>query len=450
MVVRSYQDLLQQPYFYFRSPFTFHPRLAAEIASIVQSETHPYSLFETVMYGPREDYGGGLEDSGVNHGAGLSFTSAADALTKSVFEAFERKFSKVHNPKDLIRGSFRELAHRAVSPEGFSLVSEWESERSKLPYVRYTPDLKLAWKEGFRVHERSLRPVLLPAALVYAQYSWRHPEERFAPNLSPGLACHFNFSSAFLHGLHELIERDAFMITWLRRLSMPRIDPRTVSFDDAEPALEHLHRLGFTVHFINITTDIGVPVVLCLIEHQTLPWDGALIPGLGSDLNPRVALHRAFLEALMLLRNFATIDDERTAVIPGEPDALMQCALPPKEYYAAARFLLNGEPSVSMHDLPNHDRGNPAANLDHLVDHLNHRNLQTYFVDLTPPEYAQDTAFCLTRAFISGVQPMVYEPDCWRLNRERLFKSDSATGSTSSTPDYAGLNLAPHLFMMSP
>jgi ribosomal protein S12 methylthiotransferase accessory factor YcaO len=59
------------------------------------------------------------------------------------------------------------------------------------------------------------------------------------------LACHFTYKAALLHGLLEVIERDAFMIAWLRRLSMPQIGVAPVRLGEAEAAFQFLDDLEF-------------------------------------------------------------------------------------------------------------------------------------------------------------------------------------------------------------
>ena len=60
-------------------------------------------------------------------------------------------------------------------------------------------------------------------------------------------------------------------------------------------------------------------------------------------------------------------------------------------------------------------------------------------LDLTPPGF-ESCRLCLTRAFITGLQPMLYEPDCWRLNPRRLFGD--------GPPAFERLNVMPHPFML--
>ncbi len=433
----DYESLFQKPYFYEPPCFAIHPPLAAEIAAVRCLGQYPCHRYETLINEPPQDYGDGLRETGRNHGFGASFRDPAEALTKSVFEAWERKFAKVYDSAELIGGSYNELSGRAVSPSEFSLVSDWEYEQSPLPYVRYNPDLQLSWKECWRVGDRSTEPVLIPATLVYSRFSWKNPGERFVPNLSPGLACHTSLREAFLGGLCELLERDAFMLTWLHRRSPPRIRPETIAFDEAGEAHKYLTALEFLVHFMDLTTDVGIPVVLTLIEHPNLPWDGTLVLGLGCALNPQVALRKSFLEALVIMTNYVTVDPNRSELIVQRRP--LPFGLQAADYFRKVRFLLEGEREIAIQDIASHDRKDSGRSLEFLIDHLNDLGHATYFVDLTPRGY-ENCRICLTRAFIAGLQPMLYEPDCWRLNPKRLFKS--------SPTAYERLNVMPHPLML--
>ena len=435
--VLTFANLFQQPYFFQPSPLVVNPRLAAEIAYVVRREDHPFYRYEALITEPAHDYGSGRQESGSNHGFGASFNDPAEALAKSVFEAWERKFSKVYDPAQLIAGSYEALAERAVDPNAFTRISDWEYQQSPLDYIRYSPDLNLSWKECYRVCNRVLEPVLIPATLVYSRYSWKHPRERFVPNLSPGLACHATLREAFFGGLCELLERDAFMLAWLHRRSPPRIRPETIAFDEAAEAIDYFNALGFLFHFLDLTTDVGIPVILTLIEHPDLPWNGTIVPGLGCALDPHVALRKSLLEALIMLANHVTVDHLRSKLTLQERP--LPYSLQPDDYYRKVRFLLENEQQTAIQDLASHDRKDPGRNVEFLVGHLADLGHTTYFVDLTPPGY-EDSRICLTRAMVTGLQPMLYEPDCWRLNAQRLFGD--------GPPAFERLNVMPHPFML--
>lgn len=436
----TYDELLQLPSYYAPPALSVEPLLASELAQVTCRGNYPYFEYRATMLEPPDEYGPGLIETGENRGIGASFDEPALAFTKSVFEAFERKWSKVYDPELLSVAPFSALdANEAVSPEVFGTVTDWEHRRERLSYIRWNPDLPLAWTRGWRVRSGSMEPVLLPAALVYARYGWKNLHERFAPTLSAGLASHTSYRSAFLNGLYELIERDAFMLFWLHRRSPPRIEHSTVAFDEASEAMDHLDALGFQPHFLDLTTDVGVPVIATLLEHPELGWEGTLVPGLGCDLDPAAALKKSLLEAMIMLSNFVTSDSKSQHVEPIPHEQVHGVAR--AEYYRMAHFLVDGSERVNLGEIPNTDRGDPGRDLDTVLQRLEALGLAAYLADLTPVE-ARPTRLVLTRALIAGLQPMVYETDCWRFVARRLFAD-----SSDDAPDFASLNLLPNLLM---
>lgn len=414
-----------------------HPALAPEITSIERVSGIPLYYYRCLMTEPPADYGPGMHESGCNYGDGGSFQDPATAIARSVMESWERKYSKVFDRTELIAGSYNQLCNDAVDRHWFTLISEWEYQQSPLPYVRYHADVPLSWKKCFQVCQRSLKPVLIPATLVYSRFSWKHPAQRFAPNLSSGLAAHFSFEESFLNGLCELLERDAFMLAWLHHRGSQRIREDSVPFGEAAAALDRLHSFGYDVRFLNLTTDLAIPVVMTVIAHAKLPWQGTLVMGLGCHLNPLIALEKSFREAMTILSDLVREDAGGSKLIVRVPP--LPFGLHRADYFQKTRFLLGDDQEMPLDEIANHDRRDAGRNLEFLIDWLNAAGYATYFVDLTPPQF-QSHRLCLTRAFIAGLQPMLAESDCWRLNPRRLFGN--------GPPQFEKLNLMSHPFML--
>src|SRR5439155_5927506 len=88
------------------------------------------------------------------------------------------------------------------------------------PFVRFDEQTVLRWVEGADLSRGCA--AWLPAQLVYLP---PFPDE--APigySTSSGLAAAPTFDEAVLRGLLELVERDAFMLAWRNRLSLPLLD----------------------------------------------------------------------------------------------------------------------------------------------------------------------------------------------------------------------------------
>lgn len=119
-----------------------------------------------------------------------------------------------------------------------------------------------------------------------------------------GLASGNHRLEAIVHGLCELIERDAYAL-WLARggsgQSGTRIDLTTVRDDAVQGLLSQLSAAGVLVAVWELTADTGIPAFYCqLVDPPTTPrWAhlGAC-GGVGCHLDAAVALLRALTEAV--------------------------------------------------------------------------------------------------------------------------------------------------------
>ncbi len=247
----------------------------------------------------------------VIQGQGCSVESPLEALLISVYEATERLFSLHVDPATLVSGSFLDLRPSAVRPGEFILPRSWEYEQCSYAYVRYRDSLSLHWLPVYQITQDEVVPRLIPAGPAVTGYSLQHPEERIVPILSTGFAAGTRLAQTILRGIYELVERDAFMIAWLNRLSCPRLQVQSTSLRVLE-SLRQLSDEGFAVDFVNLTTDLGIPVILTVIEHRVpeLKPNDCKIFGLGCHLNPERALARSYIEALHMMLNFYEFDEE--------------------------------------------------------------------------------------------------------------------------------------------
>lgn len=439
----SYSDLLQKPYYFKKKSFFLEEFVCANISYTKRLENYPFYFFETLMPEHACDYGNALIENGLNFGHGVSFKNPEEAMKKSIFEAFERKFAKVYDEKSLIYASYNEVKNKAVNPHVFSLPDK-EEHKNKLPYVKYTHNLKLHWKECMQVVKGTLKPVLIPASLIYSRYSWKNQKERIAPTLSPGIAAHVNYRSSFLSGLLEIIERDAFMLAWLKKLSFPKISFSISDLESGADAFEHISALGFKTTFIDITSDVGIPVVLTIIKNPSLKLNGTMFFGLGCSLNPYQAVQKSFMEALQGMSNVISFDYQSNEVVVEEEKIKTKFDLSCEDYFQQTAFLSKSKKQTKIGQMPFFDKYDVGKNMDFLLKYLEEKNLPAYFVDLTPKEINNDVAVCLTRAFIGNLMPMVYDIDCFRLSNRRVYTAKDNTSKTVKDIKYQNLNLLPH------
>ena len=223
-------------------------------------------------------------------GIGGAGTTRAEAAASAVGEALER-YSASFVPKDaLVVASASELGADAVEPERFALFSERQHQTPGFPFRRFTGDAPFAWVAG-----RSLpsgEPAWLPAELVFLAGPALEGERPIGYATSSGMACGETRDATLVRGLCELLERDAFMMVWSNRLSLPLLD---WSSDSRIGELDRrfFAPTGLTYAAVDLSCFHRVPSVLGVVRARGR-CAGAL--GVGAGTGPTI--ERAWWKAL--------------------------------------------------------------------------------------------------------------------------------------------------------
>jgi ribosomal protein S12 methylthiotransferase accessory factor len=226
--------------------------------------------------------------------------------------------------------------------------------------------------------------------------------------LSVGVAAGPTFDWAASRAVLELIERDAACLWWSggKRGKAIRLDhPGMVGITQLVANLRQ-NANDRALWMLDITTDIGVPVVVAL----SCGTDGRqLAYGLASRFSIEDAMRAAILElcqtelAILLAVVKQTEDGE---------DKL----LPADRAHLARHFAIDANACELLH--PNGVQlasraAEPGSELGTIGDALGRAGVEVAFVELTRPEYG----IPVVRAVAPGLQPMPYELVTERLRR---------------------------------
>lgn len=214
------------------------------------------------------------------------------AFVAAVGEAIERGFGSASHAGRCRRGRYRDLGASAADPRRFAPFSEEQLDRPGFPFARFRADEEIAWVEGFSF--RTGASVHVPAEAVYLG---SHAPRPHLVGTSSGLAAGATREEALLAALYEVVERDAFMIAWAARRSLPEVELEGADAPELAELVERAARARTRVRAFDLTTDLGVPAYLGV----ALGLGGgtpSLAFGAGCGLRPLDALRRAVLEAL--------------------------------------------------------------------------------------------------------------------------------------------------------
>ena len=238
------------------------------------------------------------------------------------------------------------------------------------------PDPQLSWYPARRLTDGT--SVLLPADLCL-----RRPEavrELAVPfPLSIGSAAGTSFSAAMLHGLLELIERDAASLWWRGGKRPCAIDAADVA---AEALLEKLRPPASARRrswLLDITTDIGVPTVAAV---SCRPDGFGFAFGLASRMTLASAARAAMLEMCQLELAYAVVEAKRRERGEAGLNAKDRLHLDRATRIDANHCLLL-QPSLEPAAHFTADVSEPRALVDIIARRLQSKGIESFFIDLT-------------------------------------------------------------------
>lgn len=361
----------------------------------------------------------------------------------AIAEALERYCACQPDGERLRFAAATDLPGPALPPDSLVLYSERQYAVPGFVYRRPVQGQKLNWIMARSIGDES--PLFVPASLVYMNFTGSGGRELFAPATSNGLAAGPDISQAMLAALYELIERDAFVITWLNRLPASRI-----VFDGegiADDIVRHYRCFGIEATAFDITTDIGVPVIMALAVDRSgmMP---AVVTGLGCHLSFTAALERALMEICQVRAGGAArYRDDPARQWPNRYDEVH--TLEDHAAFAASpanlpefSFLLDNASTRRLGDMPHHAAGDALADLEACQARLAAVGSSACYVDLTLPDIAPFVR--VVRCLATGLHPIHFGYGEERLGGQRLFTVPRLLGYRDRDSDEAELNRCPH------
>nr|WP_202523794.1 TOMM precursor leader peptide-binding protein [Kitasatospora sp. SID7827] len=251
-----------------------------------------------------------------------------DARVSALCEALEHRSGALHGGEPRVRATLRELGDRALHPNTCQLYDErqfadrerWNADHSLYQYVteRFDPDVPVDWSPVWSLTRR--REVLLPTALLYYGPHPPGTGARWARADSNGCAAGSSLEDAILQGFLELVERDAVALWWYNRTRHPRVDLAALGDPWLDQAPATHRRLGRRLWALDLTADLGVPVVVA-VSARTGGGPQQLSFGFGAHFDLVTAARRAVAECEQLLPAAAAAGRGRTDGVLADPVA---------------------------------------------------------------------------------------------------------------------------------
>ncbi len=208
------------------------------------------------------------------------------AEVSAIMEAIERYSAevKLEDQQKIIKGSFRDLSSKCnvLNPSALIIPS----------LTSYGPDAPLRWIKGYDIFRNE--EIFVPISAVFHPYYQKEDLHLFRTNTN-GLASGNTIEEAILHGLMEVIERDAWSLVELTKDETYMIH---TSFESVlvNELIEKFEKNEIKIIIREITSDLNIPVIAAVSEDLKIKDSALLTIGFGAHLDPEIAVIRALTE----------------------------------------------------------------------------------------------------------------------------------------------------------
>ena len=228
---------------------------------------------------PTAEYGG----VSIYGGKGIS---KDHAKASAIMEGFERYSAERQDSDEVIVKKESELTEDYINPRLLNLPKELEKKDISNFNIEWSKATDLITDKEY----------LIPSNAVYHPYTHDDNINSLFKSNTNGLASGNVLEEAILHGIFEVIERDAWSIFELTHKNYAQINLDTIESKTVNENIEKFTSKGINIKLMDFTADIKVPTIAASADDTVTRDAGLLTLGIGTHLDPEIAILRALTE----------------------------------------------------------------------------------------------------------------------------------------------------------
>lgn len=296
------------------------------------------------------------------------------AKASAMMEGFERySAEKQENDKTII-ATIEEISQKGkyIDPKSLNLPQKYEKED-----ITQTP---LEWSLSNDLISGDEYYVLSNA--VFHPYNHDNNVESFFKSNTNGLASGNILDEAILHGIFEVIERDAWSIFELTHKNYSQINLDSIESELINNILDKFESNGIKIKLMDFTADIKVPTIAASADDTVTKDAGLLTLGMGTHLDPEVAILRALTE----------VAQSRATQINGAREDTVRADFAREAGYERMKrinkyYFKQEEEKINLQDIENKSATSINEDIDIVKEELMANDIkQILYTDLTRPE----------------------------------------------------------------
>lgn len=227
------------------------------------------------------------EDGAISIYSGKGITKD-HAKASAMMEGFERYSAEKQEDDETIISTVDEISTKGeyIDPKTLNLPQKYEKEDiSQIP---------LEWNLATDII--SNKDYYVPSNAVFHPYTHDNDIQSFFKSNTNGLASGNILEEAILHGMFEVIERDAWSIFELTHKNYSQINLDTIESELINNTIEKFESNEIKIKLMDFTADIKVPTIAASADDTVTKDAGLLTLGMGTHLDPEIAVLRALTE----------------------------------------------------------------------------------------------------------------------------------------------------------
>ena len=372
--------------------------------------------------------------------------SADPAQAAALGEAVERSSTCQLLHDDLLIARHCDIADEALDPMAWDLFDPRTRAAAGFPYPAPSRQVELSWVWGFSLTQN--RPVRIPASRVFSPFRNVAPADSFDGPIISGYSTNATIEEAIYGALMEVIERDAFMISWANQLRLPRlaIDPTTPG--EVGQYLAAFAACGIEVRCVLAHLDLGAHAVIAIARsHQD--GDPSSVISAAADMDAAAACRKALKE---LSANRLTVRHEMLSAGSELPSPDPQVVIEERAHgllYARpdmASLLDVWWDSGNLVPLPSAPRDTGiTSRLRSCVEVLMQAGLEVAVIDLTAPAMGA-LGLRTVKVLVPGAYPMNFDGRFPHFGGARMRRAPVVAGLRDTPIDFKDLCTIPHPF----
>ena len=296
------------------------------------------------------------------------------AKASAMMEGFERYSAEKQEADEVIVANLDEISKKGdfIDPISLNLPKDFKKENLELMQLEWSLAKDIISGEDFYI----------PTNAVFHPYIPDNQVQSLFKSNTNGLASGNILEEAILHGMLEVIERDAWSIFELTHKNYAQIDLDSIESELVNDVIEKFESKGIKIKLMDFTADINIPTIAASADDTVTKDAGLLTLGMGTHLDPEVAILRALTE----------VAQSRATQINGAREDTVRADFAREAGYERMKrinkyYFRDEDKKIKLSDIENKSTSSITKDIEIVKEELMANDIEKIlYIDLTRPE----------------------------------------------------------------